>query len=593
MPSDEPEVRMRDIGGAGTPVEPVRYTGGEAPDPGLHHGRLRPAVGVHSFQVLRANRAYPEEAGGFGWTYNHAPMLAFWRGRLFLEYLSGPVGEHIPPSQTLLTSSADGRAWSPPQVVFPPYRLPDGTDALMHQRMGFFVAPDSRLLVLGFYGLSPSPNDGRGLGRVAREVFPDETLGPIFFLRYNRHAGWGEANTSYRFYRHSPDPGFVAACEALLADRLVTLQWWEEDRSVDGFYAVAGEKALSSYRRSDGAVVGLWKQGRTALSFDDGATWTPVVGTSTLITGGAKVWGERTADGRYALVYNPSRERRWPLVVVTGDDGVHFDGMATVHAELPPRRFAGQYKDIGQQYVRGIEARDAPGPDDALWVAYSVNKEDLWVSRIPLPVRTSVDEPVHDTFDGLAPGDIVPGWNLVCGRWAGAQVVAAPDGGRCLELRDEDPCDHATATRVFPESHVISIALTVRAEQARGRLEVDVEDGSGRRPVRLALSAGRLVACGQSVAEQDLAPFAPHVWHELRVDIDVEHGRYDLLLDGRVVLPGAPLVEVVESAERLVLRTGAYRTDRAVQPIDSLEDLPGADERASPVVFLVGRVDVA
>lgn len=592
MPSDEPEARMRDARGAGTPVEPVNYTGSEEPDPGLHHGRLRPAVGVHSFQVLRANRAHPDEAHGFDWTYNHAPMLAFWRGRLFLEYLSAPLGEHIPPSQTLLTSSPDGRSWSPPQVAFPPYQLPDGAFALMHQRMGFFVTSDGRLLVLGFYGLAPSPNDGRGVGRVVREVFPDETLGPIFFLRYNHHAGWGEGNTSYPFYRHSPDAGFVAACEALLADRLVTLQWWEEDRSADGFYAVAGEKALSSYRRSDGAVVGLWKQGRAALSFDDGRTWTPVAAAPTLVTGGAKVWGEHTADGRYALVYNPSRERRWPLMVVTGDDGISFDEMATVHAELPPRRFGGQYKDIGQQYVRGIEARDAPGPDDALWVAYSVNKEDLWVSRVPLPVRTRVDEPVHDIFDHVAMGGVVPGWNLVCGRWASAQVVAAPDGGRCLELRDEDPYDHATAMRVFPQSRGISIALTVRAEEAHGRLEVDVEDGSGLRPVRLALAAETLVEVGASGAERELAPFEPFVWHELRVAIDVDQGRYAVLLDGCIVVPGASLLEPVESVERLVLRTGPYRADRAVQPMDAPEDLPGADERAPLMVFLVRRVDV-
>ena len=53
--------------------EPVRYVGGPRVDPEAHDGRLRPAIGVESFQVMRANRSHPELAGNFGWTYNHAP----------------------------------------------------------------------------------------------------------------------------------------------------------------------------------------------------------------------------------------------------------------------------------------------------------------------------------------------------------------------------------------------------------------------------------------------------------------------------------------------------------------------------------------
>jgi hypothetical protein len=42
----------------------------------------------------------------------------------------------------------------------------------------------------------------------------------------------------------------------------------------------------------------------------------------------------------------------------------------------------------GPQYVRGISewSSDGSWKDDAMWVAYSVNKEDVWVSRIPIPI---------------------------------------------------------------------------------------------------------------------------------------------------------------------------------------------------------------
>ena len=122
--------------------EPVRYVGGEIVHHESHDGQLRPVVGIESFQVMRANRSHPELNDEFGWTYNHAPMIVYWNGRYYVEYLSNPVGEHIAPGQTFLCSSTNGRDWNLPRVVFPIYNLqppdPPGT-AMMHQRMGFYL----------------------------------------------------------------------------------------------------------------------------------------------------------------------------------------------------------------------------------------------------------------------------------------------------------------------------------------------------------------------------------------------------------------------------------------------------------------------
>ena len=37
--------------------QPVRYTGTQVANTDYHDGQLRPAIGVHSYQVLRANRS--------------------------------------------------------------------------------------------------------------------------------------------------------------------------------------------------------------------------------------------------------------------------------------------------------------------------------------------------------------------------------------------------------------------------------------------------------------------------------------------------------------------------------------------------------
>ncbi|MEO2046880.1 MAG: hypothetical protein ABGX16_09940, partial [Pirellulales bacterium] len=157
----------------GSEFEPVRYLGGVTIDPNVHHGRLRPPIGVHSHQTLRVNRTQPELADDHGWTYNHASNLAFWNDTFYLQYLSNPVDEHIAPGQTLIITSKDGMEWTKPVVVFPPYepphglRITEGMDKyMMHQRMGFHVAPDGRLLVLAFSGHAEDPFGSGGIGRV-------------------------------------------------------------------------------------------------------------------------------------------------------------------------------------------------------------------------------------------------------------------------------------------------------------------------------------------------------------------------------------------------------------------------------------------
>ncbi|MCC8034425.1 MAG: exo-alpha-sialidase, partial [Rikenellaceae bacterium] len=493
-------------GQTGSPAEPVRYVGGEITDPDLHDGGLRYIVGVENIQVLRANRTDPGQAEDYGWTYNHAPNLTYWRGKFYLQYLSNPADEHVSPGQTLLVVSPDGREWGKPVVVFPPYEAPEGVDIpegyngyMMHQRMGFYTAPSGRLLTLAFYGHTDSPFKEGGIGRVVREIYPDGSFGPIYFIRYSSHTGWRESNTSYPFYTSSPDKGFVAACEALLADRLRTLQWYDEDRGIDGFHHMPNmpehREAVSYFHRADGKVVGLWKKSYATLSDDDGLTWSADVKLPTLKMAGGKVWGQGTADGRYAIVYNPiaTQEYRYPLAMVTSSDGILFDGLGVVHGEVPPRRFFGRWKDFGPCYVRGIvEGEQTPG-DGNMWVAYSVNKEDIWVSRIPLPAVTAVEGDVADNFNDIEPGAPVPGWNLYSPKWAPVAVEAFPSAeDRSLGLRDEDPCDYAKAVRVFEETVRGGFSMDIYPH-GYGRFDVELTDRHGSRAVRLVFDGqGRI-----------------------------------------------------------------------------------------------------
>ncbi len=571
----------------------VRYTGKTLVNPDYHHGQLTPVMGVHSIQTFRANREHPEWADGFGWTYNHAPMLAYWNNTFYLEYLSDKVGESIPPGQTFIQSSKDGYTWKKPEVVFPIYRIPDGTkkegredvakdlDAVMHQRMGFYVSTKNVCLVLGFYAISfdakDDPNDGNGIGRAVREILLDGTYGPIYFIRYNPK--WTEANTKYPFYTRSKSKAFIEACNELLSNKLMTQQWNEEaDRKDPTITLQKQYKAFSYYHLPDGRVVGLWKNALTAISTDNGKSWPENAHRAPgFVNSNAKIWGQKTADGNYATVYNPS-EYRWPLAISTSKNGLDYTNLLLINGEISPMRYGGNYKSYGPQYVRGIAEGNGSPPDGKLWVTYSMNKEDIWVSAVPLPVNEKASQHVDEEFSKLTKGKELAFWNIYSPLWAPVKIELVKNE-RALVLRDKDPYDYAKAERVFPAGTKVTTSFSITPEQDHhGLMEIELQDAKGMAGVRLTFDSTGTLSAKAGARYKNFMTYKAGETYNISIKLNTGNRFYTVTVNGKDVLTSLSFVPLAE-ASRIVFRTSDVRRFPDVDtPADQTYDLPKAGE---------------
>ena len=359
-------------------------------------GGLKILPGLETYTVIRSDREHPENAEGLGYTYQHHPDIAVWHGRMYVGWNSCEKDEDTWPSRELISWSVNGKQWSKPAEMFP-----QGISTPL--RMYFFLAPNGKMLIIAGLRVSHDKlSEKKKNAMVVRELRADHSLGEVYTLKSPPEPVTGQP----AFYKECPDKKFVHACEQLLSDHVYLQQQdygnmvdpvdrmkWNDPEKWEGDEALKKEagnfgKAMCFFERRDGILVGIGKNRWVTLSRDRGKTWTQPVRPSTLISGMGKVWGQKTSGGKYILVYNPDLKRRWPLALLTSDDGITFRHPYAVHSELPKARYEGSAKDPGLSYHRGLSKWNNDGSlkDDAVWMVYSLNKEDIKVIRIPLPL---------------------------------------------------------------------------------------------------------------------------------------------------------------------------------------------------------------
>jgi hypothetical protein len=202
-----------------------------------------------------------------------------------------------------------------------------------------------------------------------------------------------------------------------------------------------------------------------------------------------------------------------------------------------------------------------------MWLAYSVNKEDIWVSRIPIPIQA----------EGT-------GWNIYVPKWAEVSVDGS-DADKQVRLEDHDPYDYARADRVFPPSSKITAEFEVMPKHLGPRdLEIELwGEFDDARPARIVLNPdGNIEIAGAEFAQCSIGQ-----WMKFQINADATSGEFGVSINGAPAIH-FKFMDKTNLLDRLVFRTGQYR----LLPIRGNEIPAGSDRPAESSEYLVRDVTI-
>jgi hypothetical protein len=315
--------------------------------------------------------------------FSHHPKIVFWEGRFFAKWNDGYVGEDLPGQRVRYAVSEDGLNWSQPidltgraeprRFTACGFWVRDGElyalaalrDASGRDEHGVSFGTDDDPLLLGYRWDADSGTFATAPVTIAVNYFngnipelaPD---GQWLMLGKSGRGSWGPMKAAR---------GGVSAIDDWTIRDLPGAGTLEEAE----WYTLPNDHLVAHFRTRGTRPFYLAR----SYSLDSGVTWSEPVVTD-FPEQGARHHGILLSNGIYALLVNPHPRTRIPFSIALSRDGLVYDRIANVRNEATERRWSGRHKGNGYHYMRGYEH------DGKLYTIYSVNKEDIEVTIIPL-----------------------------------------------------------------------------------------------------------------------------------------------------------------------------------------------------------------
>ncbi|MCF8330685.1 MAG: hypothetical protein K9I37_10135 [Crocinitomicaceae bacterium] len=247
-------------------------------------------------------------------------------------------------------------------------------------------------------------------------------------------------------------------------------------------------------------------------------------------------------------------------------------------------------KDIGPcNYQIGLYEGLNKTPGDEMWIVYSMSKEDIWISSIPVPLHSNTSEYVEENFNSIKGLQELSNWNIYSPKWASVKISSNSDN-QYLEFSDEDPYDYAKVFKVFKETtDKLKVKFTLLAKQNdHGRFEIEIGNTSQLNPIRISLTEmGRLVLSSWE-GDQDLGAFNFDEWLNFELDIDVPANSFNLTFNQKTFNTKVFNSKKVNFIDRITFRTGLPR-GIFINPVTPNTDLPSKQK----AIFYLDNVKIS
>jgi len=379
------------VGVIGAGVGASAFVAGRAGGAIVWDGPLAaPAPGAAHYTVAAPNGADPTENDLASHRYRHHTAVAEHRSRVWVANSSGGTNEDASGQMTVVAHSpTDAIAFSAPLQAVPPQSAFSAagasyTDGTRVTYPRCFVKHGGKLyLVAAVEGISGGKTVGLAL--VARECRDDGTLGPIFRISTGAYAplnGIAAIN-----YDAALGPPIYARADLYgiwggshpdntpAAWNMYTTQgaaMYAEPATIDA--SGDGSCLIRLWRRLTAPDTYVWVQ----HSKDGGATWSPLRQTD-IPNAPSAVSGARLPNGKIAVAGNKDASRDPLYLALFDDDGLERGRLFYVRQGVRTTpTYPGEYKGGGAAYP-GVWVGSAD-----LWVSYSIAKETIGVTRIPL-----------------------------------------------------------------------------------------------------------------------------------------------------------------------------------------------------------------
>ncbi len=340
---------------------------------------LRAASGAQTISIFKPDADSDK--------FNNGAVLIAFKGKLYAQWQSSPKDEDSPDTWVAYSVSDDGFHWESPAVL-----SEAGEGGRMHSNGGWWtdgktlaayvnVWPTGFQSRAGGFTYYRTSTDGRTWSGLAPVV--DRSGKPVpGVIEQDPHAlKNGRVITAFHV-----QPGIRVA--PFYTDDPLGVRGWQRSQfeSTEHENRMSRELEPSSFLQGECIVMVFRDEASSyrqlaSKSCDAGERWMPAVMTD-MPDSRAKQSAGNLPDGTAFLVNAPNADRaRVPLAVTLSTDGRHFDRSFLLRgaADLQPLRYEGQYKRPGYHYPKSIVW------NGFLYVAYATNKEDVELTRVPLP----------------------------------------------------------------------------------------------------------------------------------------------------------------------------------------------------------------